>query len=233
MRFNSLVAVIALATAAVPSFADAVSGTTTGAWVNPTPGASPVVNTGLRTASFTWGASTGATPPNSVAFDNLGGAFASTTETPFKVGKITYFNGTTSLGSNPDSVQLALTLDFAGPALGPITSNYTFNIVSTPNTADSDTSADYLNLPTAFSTTSFLIGSTTYNVKLTGFADIVGDGFLDSTDLALHVREGGTASADLFAEVTTQVSGVPEPQNLALLLAGLGLMGFVARRRRV
>jgi hypothetical protein len=232
MRLNTLATAIALAASALPSFADPVSGTVDGAWVNPTPSAAPVETTGIGTPAFTWGTSTGATPPNSVVFDNLGGLFASTAETPFKVGKITYFNGTTAIGSTPDSVQLALTLNFADPALGAIVSNYTFNIVTTTNTADPDASADYLNLPNAFSTTSFLIGSTTYNVKLVGFQDIVGDGFLASDDLALHVREGGTASADLFAEVTTQVSGVPEPQNVALMFAGLGLMGFVARRRR-
>lgn len=232
MRLSPLVAAIALAAATLPVFAAPVAGTVAGAWVNPTPGVAPVVTTGVGTPTFTWGSSTGATPPNSVVFDNLGGLFASTTETPFKVGKLTYFNGTTAIGSTPDAVQLALTLNFANPALGAIVSNYTFNIVTTANTADPDASADYLNLPTAFSTTSFLIGSTTYNVKLLGFQDIVGDGFLTSDDLALHVREGGTASADLFAEVTTQVSGVPEPQNGALLFAGLGLVGFVARRRR-
>ena len=107
-------------------------------------------------------------------------------------------------------------------------SDYTFNIVTTPNTADPDASADFLDLPSAFSTTSFAIGGTTYNVKLTGFGDIVGDGFLASDSLALHVREGGTASADLFAEVTTEVAAVPEPQNVALMFAGLGMMGLVA-----
>ena len=89
-----------------------------------------------------------------------------------------------------------------------------------------------LDLPTTFSTTSFPIGSTTCNVKPTGFEDIVGDGFLTSDDTALHVREGGTASADLFAEVTTQTAAVPEPQNMALMFAALGMTGLVARRRR-
>ena len=231
MRFVPLALAAALAAAALPCFASPVSGTTSGAWVNPVPVAAPVVVSGVNTPVFTWGTPSG-TAANQVTFDKLGGTFASTTETPFKVGKITYFNGTTATGTTPDSVDLALTLTFVDPALGAITSDYTFQIVTTTNTADPDASADDLYLPTAFSTTSFLIGSTTYNVKLTGFGDIVGDGFLASDALALHVREGGTASADLFAEVTTQTAAVPEPQNVALMLAGLGMMGLVARRRR-
>ena len=232
MRLNTCVLAVVLGAAALPSFADNVSGTMAGVWVNPNPGALPVVTTGVGTSTFTWGTSTGATPPNSVIFDNSPGSFATVTETPFKVGKITYFNGTTAVGTTPDSVDLALTLNFAEPALGSIVSDYTFNIVTTTNTADADESADYLYLPSAFSTTTFVIGSTTYNVKLTGFQDIVGDGFLASDDLALHVREGGTATADLFAVVTSEVSAVPEPQNVALMLAALGMMGLVARRRR-
>ncbi len=231
MRFVPLALAAALAAAALPSFADPVSGNTSGAWVNPAPAAAPVVTTGVDTPVFTWGTPSG-TAANQVTFDKLGGTFASTTETPFKVGKISYFNGSTESGTSPTSVDLALTLTFLNPALGAITSDYTFKIVSTTNTDDPNASADYLYLPTTFSTTTFLIGTTTYNVKLTGFGDIVGDGFLDSDALALHVREGGTASADLFAEVTTQTSAVPEPQNLALMMAGLGMMGLVARRRR-
>jgi PEP-CTERM motif len=229
MRLDTLFLAVALGAASVPSFADPVSGTTSGVWVNPDPSAAPIVTSGVNTPTFTWG---DGSPANSVQFVATPGGFSSVTETPFKVGTITYFNGSTTVGTNPDSVQLALTLNFGSPAIPPVVSDYTFNIITTPNTDDPDASADFLDLPSAFSTTSFVIGGTTYNVKLTGFDNIVGDGFLDSTDLALHVREGGTASADLSALVTTQVAVVPEPQNLALMFAGLGMLGVVARRRR-
>ncbi len=229
MRFDTLFLAAALGAAALPAFADPVSGTTSGVWVNPDPSAAPIVTTGAGTPTFTWGESAA---PNSLAFDKGPGAFATVTESAFKVGKITYFNGTTTIGTTPDTVDLALTLNFAAPALGAIVSDYAFKLVTTPNTDDPIASADYVYLPTAFSTTSFLIDGTTYNVKLAGFENVVGDGFLSSDNLSFHVEEGRTASADLYAVVTTEVSTVPEPQNLALLVAGLGMMGLVARRRR-
>jgi hypothetical protein len=231
MRLNAILAGCALAVAALRAVADPVSGSTTGAWIHPDPAASPIATTGVGTSTFTWGVAAGTPTPNILGFHAVAGGFSSVTETPFKVGSISYYNGTTESGTTPDSVDLALTLDFTDPAIPAVTSDYTFKLVSTPNQGkDPDADADYVYLPSAFSATSFVIGSTTYNVKLTGFENIVGDGFLTSNDLAFHVRENGTASADLFAVVTTQTA-VPEPQAVALMLAGLGMLGLLARRR--
>jgi len=38
----------------------------------------------------------------------------------------------------------------------------------------------------------------------------------------------GTSTGDL----NLQVAAIPEPETYAILLAGLGLLGFVARRRK-
>ena len=38
-------------------------------------------------------------------------------------------------------------------------------------------------------------------------------------------------NADFAPEANIRVSAVPEPANVALLAAGFGLLGFVARRR--
>lgn len=223
---------IVLAAAGAFAFASVqaadVEGSTSGVWVNPLPGTATV--TGVGTSTFTWGDSSAfGSPPNSLSF--TGGAFSSAFETKFKVGTISYFNGTTALGTTADSVDLGLTLNFTSPALGGVVGNYGFLLTTTPNVGTPDENADFVSLPSLFSETSFLIGGTEYRVKLTGFENVVGDGFLVSSATEFHVREGGTASADLYAVVTT-ASPVPEPETYALMLTGLGLLGLAARRRR-
>ncbi len=49
--------------------------------------------------------------------------------------------------------------------------------------------------------------------------------------LYLHVQGLGTNGED-SAKYGTSVSPVPEPETYAMMLAGLGLMGFAARRRK-
>lgn len=96
--------------------------------------------------------------------------------------------------------------------------------------------ADYVNLPSTFTPTIFNIGGTSYTVKLIGFENVVGDGFLASSGTQLHVREGLSATADLYAEVTTDTSGaigaVPEASTWAMMILGFSGVGFMAYRRR-
>jgi hypothetical protein len=54
------------------------------------------------------------------------------------------------------------------------------------------------------------------------------DPFLDSPPVALHVRSFGVDNDDSG----WYVPAIPEPETYAMLLAGLGLLAFVARRRR-
>ncbi len=220
--------IVAAILAATPAISQDVSGATTGIFVNPQPAASSVT-TGVGTSQFTFGEPAG-TPANHLYF--TGNDFTSPLETPFKVGSLSYFNGATY--NNPSSVDFTLSLAFTAPALPTVSSTFTLNLVSTTNDGDADAQADYVYFPSSFSTTSFVLDGTTYNVKLLGFGNVVGDGFLDSDSTQLHVRENSTASADIFAVVTSETpnSGVPEPASWAMMLGGFGMIGGALRNRR-
>ena len=224
-RLAFMASVAALLVAA-PAIAADVTGSTSATFVNPGPVGT--VTTGVGTNVFTYGMGS---PPNELTF--TGSTFSSPIETPFKVGSLYYYNGSTTVGTTPDSVDLSLSLNFTSPALPTVVSTFALNLVSTPNSGTADQNADYVYFPSSFSSTSFLIGTTTYNIKLTGFGNIVGDGFLSSNSAELHVRENSSATADLFAIVTTQTAAgaVPEPATWLMMIVGMGAIGFVARRR--
>jgi PEP-CTERM motif len=215
----------------VPAAAQ-VAGSSTGIFDNFQPTGGTITTTGSGTSNVTYGVGSGS-PPNSLSF--AGTSFSSPYSTPFDVGTLTYFNGATVSGTTPDYVDLVLNMAFTTPSQT-VNSAFTFHLVSTPNTTDPNASADYVYFPSAFSNTVFFIGSTEYTVELTGFGNFGGSGFLDANSTELHVLEGGTAHADLFAEVTSQipsgVGSVPEPSTWAMMILGFAGIGFMAYRRK-
>jgi hypothetical protein len=229
---KKLIAIVAAVAAlgSVPAIAADVVGSASAVFSNPTP--SGTVFTGNNTNNFHYGDNTGTgTPQNQLTF--TGATFSSAFETPFLVGSLFYFNGTTGVGTNPTAVDLVLSTNFSTPSLPTVVSSFGLSLIVTPNTSDPDASADFVVLPSIFSPTVFNIGGTNYTVKLTGFGNVVGDGFLESSGTQLHVREGLSATADLFAEVTTDISGgVPEPSTWAMMILGFAGVGVMAYRRK-
>lgn len=62
-------------------------------------------------------------------------------------------------------------------------------------------------------------------------------GTIDEGVLSFSVANTGIYTALVFAQggigpINLVISSVPEPEAMAMLMAGLGLLGFVARRRR-
>ena len=71
-------------------------------------------------------------------------------------------------------------------------------------------------------------GAGSFNLNMSGYADSIvqGPGNVTST-VATYDNGDATVTYDY-----TAVSPVPEPETYAMLLAGLGLMGFMSRRRK-
>jgi hypothetical protein len=230
MQLNAMALVVSLGTLLLsfPATAADVEGSTSGVFVNPVPGSA--TTTGVGTSTFTYGIPSG--PSTSLTFTGVN-PFASPFETKFQVGTLSFHNGTIAIGSEATAVDLALSTVFTNPSgLGTVVSSFSLGLVTTPNTSDPDASADYVNLPSSFVPSVFNIGGTNYTVKLVDFENIIGDGFLASSSTQLHVREGSSASADLFAEVTSQVPSVPEPSTWAMMILGFCGLGFMACRRK-
>jgi hypothetical protein len=69
------------------------------------------------------------------------------------------------------------------------------------------------------------------NIPTTGFGNTLLYGVIDTTS-PLTIRQLNLASGTGdYAGVTISAAPVPEPQTYAMLLAGLGLLGYAARRR--
>jgi hypothetical protein len=217
---------LALALAAQAASAADVEGSVSARWEDAEPTSATI--SGLGTSTVQWGVPVAPSAASSLSFS--GGAFASAFEAPFKLGTLVYNNGTIANDTGAESVSLHVDVNFSSLALGVVTNHFAFQLENTPNVGDERQAADYVWLPDNFGETSFTVDGTEYHVRITGFDNVVGDGFLTSDNSLFHVKEGGMAQADLYASVTT-LAPVPEPESYALLFAGLGLIGLKVRRR--
>jgi hypothetical protein len=199
------------------------AGQSSGTWNDPTP--EDAVFTGVGTNHFTWGVPTD-TPngsSSSVTFD--GTSFYTEEQSSFKLGSLTFYNGTTKKGTSIKSVDLSIDIDFTDPYTGEELFSFTFSVFNTNNVGDPWTDADYLYFPDSYPDTSFQYQDENYNLRLLGFSQDEGVNILEQ----FHVLEGESTEADLYAHVTGGIDPIPEPGTLLLL--GSGILGLVAYGR--
>jgi hypothetical protein len=107
------------------------------------------------------------------------------------------------------------------------TASYAYSPTFNVNVMTAATGYNYdFSYPTAASNDRFLVGDTA-TWSITG-ENLSLDSFLNPLKMMVHVQGlPGGASQKIGA-----VAAVPEPETYAMFLAGLGIMGAVARRRR-
>jgi hypothetical protein len=125
-----------------------------------------------------------------------------------------------------------LTISMAIAEVGNVDFTFTFNIDETPNEEPctypgATVCPDRITFPSAYPSQSFVYGGTLYTLQLLGFANTLGDPYLDYFDS----EEGGDNSTLLFGTLTeSPIPLIPEPTSLLLL--GGGLLGLAGIRRK-
>ncbi|AFY54826.1 hypothetical protein Riv7116_2308 [Rivularia sp. PCC 7116] len=205
------------------------SGSVNGSWENPTAGSinTDPYYTGVGTKAFTWGDPTlfKDASANQLVFE--GSPFSVNEGSLFKIGDLTYVNGTVLLGTSVESVPLNLNLSFDEPSEVDQFFSYQFNLKNTPNLSeDPDLNADFVVVAQNDATSNFLHDGNLYSLSLTGFSQENGQNVNE-----FRVREGEKTTAAIYGQinkVTFSKKEVPEP-GFAI---GLSLLGIYLITRK-
>jgi hypothetical protein len=208
------------------------SGTSSGTWGEPTPGSinTKPVFTGVNTNSFTWGElipndPTFNTPQNQLIF--TGKSFSAEKDSLFKIGDLTYFNGTVPRGTNVDSVPLNLHVSFKNLVDVSEVFNFDFHLVNTENLSKNPwNNADYVYPKRNFGDRSFTYSGKKYTLELIGFSQ--DDGVTSVSQF--NVLEGEQTTAAIFAKITQ----VPEAKKVSEpgVVVGVSLLGVYLISRK-
>ena len=201
-----------------------IQGTDAGTFINPS-GSSGMIVSGVGTNTFYYGdPSNFGTGANRLSF--AGQNFTTEPESVFTLGTLTYFNGTTLIGTTPTSVELNINLSITDPVTLNNDFKFHLDLVSTPNTNDPRESADYVYLPSMYSGTTFSINGTDYTLKLFFKQSESDEGFTEIDKF--YVLENCEASAEILGVITTDIHPAPIPG--AIWLLGSALLGLVFKK---
>jgi hypothetical protein len=209
------------------------AGKSSGTWGIPDPGTfnKDAVFKGVGTNRFTWGLPLPndkkfGTPANRLTFN--GTSFKSDFDSLFKIGDLTYFNGTVPLYTNVKTVPLNLRVSFKNPIQIEEVFDYNFNLVSTRNDSPNpEDNADFVFPSPAAVNRTFAYNGNEYTLELTGFSQDEGA----TSAREFRVLEGATTTAAIYGKVTTVRRKVLEPQ----VILGLCTMGgyMLARKKNL
>ena len=200
------------------------SGEVSGIWKQPQPGINTQpVYSGVGTNAFSWGDPTRF--PNAFANQLVfeGSSFSANMGSLFKIGDLTYRNGTVLLDTSVESVPLNLKLSFNKPpeVNQDFNYDYEFYLQNVPNLSDNpELNADFVFVNKNSAKPSFVYGGNTYTLSLTGFSQNNG-----KTNVSeFRVLEPEKTTAPIFARINkvSLSKTVPQPG----FLIGLSALGI-------
>jgi hypothetical protein len=134
--------------------------------------------------------------PNTLNFQRTS-SFLVPPDTDFKIGVVSYYNGTVSAGTEASSIDLTLKLGLTKPTLKNGSANVHLSLWSSTNTQNAKESADYAQLDNPKTDFALEVDGVTYTLQLR-FANVsVVEGWTDGSKL--YVYEGSKGHADLIA----------------------------------
>lgn len=153
---------------------------------------------GLKLPLFKWGSALLGSKQNQLEF--AGDSFTRVApDQEFKLGTLSYYNGTTAAGTNATSVQFATALDLTTPGVKE-TLNFTFKLLSTSNLGhDADVDADYVWIPSVKTNFQTTIKGKKFALVLR-FGEHSQNGF--TTIDTFHAHEGKTLSGTIYGRLT-------------------------------
>lgn len=178
-----------------------IEGVSDGSFGDPVGGSDLVVSFGNENALFTWGEGIApAYTPSAVSFSGVEFAGIEPGDV-FKVGEISYFNGTISGGTGAEGVSFAVEIGFNNSRS--VSFEIPIELVNVPNSNRSAAeAADYLRIPNQELVQDIRLYGKDYRVAIAFGGSQQTEGNTSLTEF--HVWEDATATADVFAAILHQ-----------------------------
>lgn len=146
----------------------------------------------------------------------------------YQVGQLRHFNARPVAGTSISAVDLSVSLTFSEPAGQPAPFTFTLDVDETPNTgAGSPGDDDFIFFPSGFPNKTFEIDGTLFTLELLGFGSSA-----ETLASQFQSPEGMTNATLLWGRITaTPVNVIPAPGAMLLGAMGVGLVGWLRKRR--